>query len=350
MNIEMKKILTYNYENIFYVTGKSSFTSSGAKDFVIKNFGDNVEQNKFCEFSANPKFCDVKKGVQKFKKNKYDVIVAVGGGSVIDMAKLISFFSDIGVKIFKTHLNNSCQSFTPIVAIPTTAGSGSEETHFAVVYNNGIKHSVAHQNLKPKKVILDPFFSFNCSAEQKLNSALDGYCQSIESYWSKGSTKISKEYAAEALKIYRTYLHDAIVNNNYKSFKKIVKASNLAGKAINISKTTSCHALSYFFTSKFGIPHGKAVAMIMPYVFQYHYEKIGNFDVMKDLIDLMDLKSTNYKNEIQSIFSKLGLMVKFKDNNIRIHKILDKLILNVNTERLKNNPVNIDIKKVFNYE
>ena len=66
---------------------------------------------------------------------------------------------------------------------------------------------------------------------------------------------------------------------------------------------------------------------------------------MKDLIDLMDLKSTNYKNEIQSIFSKLYFMVKFKDNNIRIHKILDKLILNVNTERLKNNPVNIDIKK-----
>ena len=106
----------------------------------------------------------------------------------------------------------------------------------------------------------------------------------------------------------------------------------------------SCSIIFFYF--KIGIPHGKAVAMIMPYVFQYHYEKIGNFDVMKDLIDLMDLKSTNYKNEIQSIFSKLGLMVKFKDNNIRIHKILDKLILNVNTERLKNNPVNIDIKKV----
>ena len=131
------------------------------------------------------------------------------------------------------------------------------------------------------------------------------------------------------------------------AFKKIVEGSNYAGKAINISKTTACHALSYYFTSKFNIPHGKSVAMIMPYVFDYHFKNMPNSSTMNILIELLDFETDDYLFEFIKYFNKLGLNDNFKSLGINLRLQLDELSKNVNQERFKNNPININITKLF---
>jgi len=338
--------MDFDKYKILYVTGKSSFINSGAKDYIKKNISKKSEIIQFNDFSANPKFEDVRKGVKFFLSGDFNCIVAVGGGSVIDMAKLIIFYSQKGTDKFDSNVG-LFQSKCPLVAIPTTAGSGSEETHFAVVYDKDIKYSIAHPSLKPTLKILIPELAFNCPTDQKLTSALDAFCQSIESFWSKNSSSVSKNYSRKAILIFMENLEKALVNNDFDAFKKVVKASNYAGKAINISKTTGCHALSYFFTTKFNIPHGKSVAMLMPYVFDYHYKNMPESDIMNELTGLLNFETTDYFLEFNKYFKNLGLVVKFEDFGINIKSIIDDLIKNVNRERLKNNPIEINIKKLF---
>lgn len=342
----MSKI-NFSKFNILYITGKKSFEFSGAKKYLIENIAKTKKINRFNDFSANPKFDDVKKGVKFFKEGNYNCIVAIGGGSVIDMGKLISFFVQKGIDEFSSTVGEPFFTSCPVIAIPTTAGSGSEETHFAVIYNKGVKYSIAHSSLKPIHKILNPNLAFNCSREQKLFSALDAFCQSIESYWSKSASNQSRKYALKALTLINENLENGLVNNDFNSFKKIVKGSNYAGKAINISKTTACHALSYFFTSKFSIPHGQAVAMIMPYVFDYHYKNMKDSKVMRELVRVLGFKSIDFYHEFRIYFSKLGLVYEFKELGIDLELNLVQLEKNVNQERLNNNPIKINISKLF---
>ena len=90
--------------------------------------------------------------------------------------------------------------------------------------------------------------------------------------------------------------------------------------------------------------------MMMPYVFQYHFLKIGEKGIIKNLIKILNFKSTNFINEFKYYFENLGVNVNFLDNDINLKENIDELILNVNVERLKNNPVKININKMFNYE
>ena len=333
--------------NKFFVTGKKSFELSGAKEYILNNFSSKKKIDRFYDFSSNPKFEDVKKGVDIFRKNNYDCIVAIGGGSVIDMAKLIAYFSEIGTDVFQYSKKLDLKIKCPIVAIPTTAGSGTEETHFAVIYHNKKKYSIAHPSLKPIIKIIKPELAFKCSKKQKIISALDAFCQSIESYWSKNSTPISREYSLKSLNLLIDNLEQGIILNDFNSFKNIVKASNYAGKAINISKTTACHALSYFFTTKYNIPHGQSVAMLMPYVFDYHIKNIKKSKKMNVLKEILSFESDDYISEFNNFYIKLGLNCNLDYLGINILNDIEDLKNNINLERLNNNPINIDLNKLF---
>ena len=146
----------YGATRIFVVTGKESFKKCGAK-FIVENALKDYETTYFSDFEVNPKIEDVLKGVNLIHDNKIELLICVGGGSVIDMAKLIKAFI-----INKNQAYDIAKGITkvidpdiPLLAIPTTAGSGSESTHFAVVYINKEKFSVADECLLPSQVILD---------------------------------------------------------------------------------------------------------------------------------------------------------------------------------------------------
>ena len=157
--LEAKKVLL--------VTGKSSYKKSGAKK-IIENLGGDLEFVRFAEFDDNPNIFDVEKGVQIFKKNKSGCVLAIGGGSSIDMAKLIKFFAP-KKKPFQSEFDTKLSSDDdiPFIAIPTTAGTGSEATHFAVVYVGLEKYSISDPLLLPDHVAIISRLHFSQTKYQK---------------------------------------------------------------------------------------------------------------------------------------------------------------------------------------
>jgi len=271
---------------------------------------------RFSGFTSNPRYEDVISGLGFLKSNKCDFIVAVGGGSCIDAAKCIKYhsFSDI-----------------PIMAVPTTSGTGSEATHFAAIYVNGEKHSIADDKLLPEYVILQSDLLKTVPLYQKKCTMLDALCQAIESWWSKKSTTESVEYSRKAIKLILENI-DGYLKNEDEGNMNMLIASNLSGKSINITTTTAPHAMSYKMTSLYGLPHGHAVALCLPNVWRY----------MKNYDDIAKaLGKQNYEEAVLFFEQLLQTLQILPPENANIDD-LDILTNSVNTQRLDNNPVRLE--------
>jgi alcohol dehydrogenase len=349
-------------KNIFLVTGEKSYSSSGSEK-IINELLVKYSFHRFSEFNKNPKIEDVHKGISLFKKNKCDYVIAIGGGSVMDMAKLINVGQaqnkNIEEIIIKNKKLNSCGK--KLIVIPTTSGSGSEATHFAVVYINSKKYSLAHTDyLLPDVVFLWPFLTYSLSSYQTAVSGIDAFSQSIESYWSISSNEESKKYATQAIEIILNNLGDAVIKNSLISKNKMIYASYLAGKAINVSKTTGAHAISYYLTSKFNIPHGQAVALTLPLWFEYNTnaseESLNDIrgikylkKTMLKLGELVKYKKCKYPKECLKLFIEdIGLETKLSRLNVSEMHIQD-IVENTNLERIKNNPFSITKNQLLEF-
>jgi alcohol dehydrogenase class IV len=347
-------------ERIFLVAGKNSFQLSGVKQY-FETYTDSIKIFRFSDFDENPRLQDVEKGVQLLKEINPDVIVAIGGGTTIDIAKLINIFSAQADSI-SSIINDESKIFAKgktVIAIPTTSGSGSESTHFAVLYIDGVKKSIAHPSILPSIAIVDPQFTYLLSKKQTAISGVDAFCQAIESYWSINSTNESKEYARTAIDIIIHNLPGAVNQSNKKNRDAMSFAAHLAGKAINISKTTAPHALSYTMTSRYGVPHGQAVSITLPSFFEYNYfvsdkdvvDKRGLDYVKITMNELLVLLNCNdimsAKKFLLDFMLNIGLSTKFDDLGI-FHDDRISLVNAVNVERLSNNPRLIKKSNILN--
>ena len=174
------------------------------------------------------------------------MIIAYGGGSVIDFSKIVSLFKN-NLELFESDFNKSkfISNKISLLAVPTTSGSGAESTEFAVLYKNNVKFSVINKIIMPDYVILDPKTTYSLSKKQIAYSGIDAFCQSIESLWAKNKNTCSEKYALKALKLIYSNLKGSYLGNKTNR-KGMLLGANLSGKAINISKTTAPHALSYY--------------------------------------------------------------------------------------------------------
>lgn len=317
-----------NSKNIIIFAGKSSFLK--IKDYFLDLI--ECDFDIYNDFTVNPKLSDIELFFSKKDILKYDLIIAIGGGSVIDFAKICKFFSKSNLKL---------------VAIPTTAGTGSEATQFASYYKFGIKTSVDDANILPNYVILDSELLVDAPQYLKACSAIDAYCQAIESFWAVKSTSLSKEYAKESIIICKSLITDYVLKNDSYTQKKMQLAANLSGKAINISRTTAAHALSYKITNDYNIPHGHAVALSMPDLFDSNLKT--DFDTcidsrgvkyvlstMEELIKILQIDT--FRNYWYDLLKIIGLERRFDILGI---KDKNELIKSVNLQRLKNNPKNL---------
>lgn len=334
---KLKKILKReNSRNIFLVTGKTSFEKSGAKNKLNKMLFKNYNIVRFSSFSPNPKIEEIKKGLKLFEKENYDVIISIGGGSSIDVAKAIKLFSKKNI---------------PLVAIPTTAGSGSESTYFIVYYIGKNKQSEGISEITlPNYAVLDSSLTMSLPKSVAASSGMDALGQAIESYWSIQSTKESKKIARKAIKLILDNLEKSVNNPTLRTRYKMMLAANMAGVAINISKTTACHSIAYPTTSYFKISHGHAVGMTLGKILIYNskvsekncLDKRGVSYVQKTIKDLIKIiKSDNAEEaseKLYNIMESIGLKTKFSNFGIEKRGI-QKIIKNGFTpERMKNNP------------
>lgn len=329
-------------ERILLVRGRKSFESCGAAsvlDEVQKNSG--IECLEFLDFSVNPKIEDVRKGLDYCKEKNVDAILAIGGGSAIDTAKLIKFY-------MSTDYGNTI----PLVAVPTTAGTGAEATHFSVCYIDGEKQSIADPLILPNYAVIYPPFTYRNDAYLTACTGFDAVAQAIESYWSVRSSEESREFSIKALGLLWKQL-PALMNNlsNEELRQAVAEGAYYAGRAINITTTTAAHAFSYKFTQLYSYPHGHAVAITFPFFFELNLnvenvrseidknEYRERMSVLTDLLGYDVNKYGSLQEFMKQYIQSIGLSARpFTKEELK------PVIESFNEQRAKNNPVDIDPK------
>ena len=331
-------------KNIFLVTGKKSYEACGAnEDIDVLLSGYKVIS--FNAYSPNPTYDEALEGATIYAENNCDFIIAVGGGSAMDVAKTINVLqahkgSEYGVVTGKIKV---CNTLAPMCVVPTTAGTGSEATHFAVIYVDGKKYSLADQTIMPDYVVLDASYSAGLSPYITACTGFDALAQAIESFWAKGATKESRGFATKAIKLLVDAIELAVNISEISAREKMLLGANLAGKAINISKTTAPHALSYAITTKAGLPHGFAVALTLGNFFLINGRYDAGNEKMAKLYTLIGVRTPEEACRWwYGLMAKCGLKPDMALYGIDNPEAIAALIGAVNIERLDNHPFSLD--------
>lgn len=341
-----KYFMDNKVKSIFLVCGNSITFLSMGKYFDTLAERKGIKVVSFSDFQPNPQYESIVKGVKLFCKSNCNLIVAVGGGSAIDVAKCIKLYSNMSEK--QNYLN---QTIIPnnikLLAVPTTAGTGSEATKYAVIYYNGEKQSIAHKSCIPNAVLMDASTLKTLPIYQKKVTMLDALCHSIESFWSLHSTEESRSYSKRAIQMIIGNL-DGYLANDDTGNANMLKAANLAGKAINIAQTTAGHAMSYKLTSLYGIAHGHAVAIcilkLWPFMQrhpEYCVEPRGIEYLNSIYQEIAKAMGCEYVEEAIQKYTEIyvSLELKVPEAQQGDYEILKR---SVNPIRLKNHPVQLD--------
>lgn len=242
--------------------------------------------------------------------------------------------------------------------LPTTAGSGAENTCFSVLYIDKNKFSILGRYKKKLiNIFYIPELLLSLSKSNRAYSGFDAIAQAIESLLSNKQTYISRNFAKKSLKLSLKNYIQFVTNPKIENSKNMLEAASLAGKAINISKTTGPHALSYYFSSLYRIAHGHAVAMSFVSFLEFNFNNISkakdiniknNFNFIFNISDTNNIK--DLKNYFKNLLKRSGIITDYQLLKIDIQKDYKKIILNVNLERLKNNFIKVnnnDLKKII---
>lgn len=257
-------------------------------------------------------------------------VIAIGGGKVIDFAKGI------------IHQSGNEPYF---VAVPTTAGSGSEATPFAVLYNGREKVSLDAPNLLPQLAVLDASLVNNLPAKQKAISGGDAFAQCVEAFWNVNRNLVSDVFALNGMQQLYRQLPVFIHSTDEALALEMLQAAHLAGNAIALTRTTGPHALSYYLTAYHHVPHGQAVALFLPLFFIYN-DAPQAAKKLQAIYKVLNAGNAEEALEIcRRFFSSLGLATTFAEAGLNDVDV-EQLLLSVNQQRFANNPVAYDAVKL----
>jgi alcohol dehydrogenase class IV len=338
-------------ERVFVVAGKRSYESSSAKKAIEAVFRtDSIIL--FDDFETNPKVEDAERGIAVYGNSAADAVIAAGGGTAIDLAKMINLLAEESSPVLAYVRKEKlvAKKGGLLIAIPTTSGTGSESTCFAVVYSGKKKYSLEHDYMMPDVAIVDPALTMSMNARLTATTGLDALCQGIESLWSVRANDESMGYAEEAIRLALSHLKQAVLSQDRQSREGMSLAAHLSGKAINISRTTGPHAFSYYFTSHHGIPHGHAVALTLPQFIVYNAgvsdADVADFrgvehvrGVMNRLYKLMGVADARAaRDKFLALVQEIGLETNPASIGFSVEKETTAFLAEINLERLSNNP------------
>ena len=316
----------------------------------------NKNHKTFFKENDYPEINELKAFISAIDLFKPDVILSVGGGAVLDLAKIgnsLCLENDYVDKIKKGTLSIT-KKFTKVIAIPTTAGSGAEVTSNAVLYIDKIKYSIEGKNIKPDYAFVDPELVMSLPNSLSASSGFDAMSQAIESLFSKKSNNESVKYALKSLEYSYNNIESHVNKKTFLTAYNMCNASFFSGKAINISKTTAPHAVSYPFTAYFGIKHGHAVSLTLTDFIEYNFLKKDYSDANFNLDSRFKLIFETFKvnglkdliTKINKILSNINLETNFSKLNISGSNNIEKVVSNINAQRLNNNPVPLTVNSV----
>lgn len=266
-----KHLLSLTLKNVVLL-----LTDNGEKRWGLSSFVSRIKEStasfiRITDIPSNPTSEDIANAVNCIGSNPVDVILTVGGGSCIDLAKGISAFYPQSAPVSSAAVLSQIQDNSylsckgvDIIAVPTTAGTGSEVTQWATVWDKveKKKYSLDCPQLKPKAAYIVPEYTLSLPAELTLSTGLDALSHAVEAYWSRHTTPLVQDIAYRAIELIVSYLRQVIDSPDDLSLReKICRASLLAGLAFSQTRTTACHAISYPLTMYYDVPHGFAVAL-----------------------------------------------------------------------------------------
>lgn len=302
---------------------------------------------RFSAYHPNPDFSDCAAGAEKYRREGCDGLISLGGGSAMDTAKAVKalLMADTPEKAMRNELREDAAA-VPHIAIPATAGTGSEATETAVMYVDGQKLSLCHPALLPEGVVLDASLLDTLPEYHKKSCALDALCQGIESYWAKRATEDSQVQAYLAIIGVLDNLRPYLAGDQHAA-EEMMEAAYRSGRAIQMTRTTAAHAMSYQLTKKLGIAHGHACALTLPILWE---QMMDNEDVLPTLMDLASKMrlGSEYMGPrlVEGMLIDLGL----EPDAMLDEATLDELADSVNVERLSNHPVPLnreELKSVY---
>jgi alcohol dehydrogenase class IV len=287
-----------NAENILLVTGKKVIEMNYMKEIInsIKNMNINIEI--FNEIPKEPEMNFVYNGLKIYEENDCELILAIGGGSIIDTAKGIALLATNGGSLRDYEgLEKIPKPQAPLIAVPTTAGTGSEVTKFTVITDTERKRKmlIGSVNIIPKIAIVDPLLTISMSQDITMSTGMDALTHAIEAYISIKAQPITDLLAIEAIKLISKYLRRAWANGeDIEARDKVMLGSLLAGLAFSNSSVALVHGMARPLGAYFNIPHGLSNAILLPHVMEFTYisnpEKFMNIALfMNEKIERLSL-------------------------------------------------------------
>lgn len=298
---------------------------------------------------SNPTYLDVFHSLSALKGKTPDLVVAIGGGSTIDLAKSCVGFSylingrrlaaEAVLDSLRTKEYRNHPTGIPIIAIPTTAGTGSEVTQWATVWDKEaeVKYSIDAAHLRPKRAYIVPEYTLSMPKRLTLSTGLDALCQAVEAYWAKASSPMVKELAKTALRLIVDHLPKVLSDpGNLYLREKVCLGSVFSGLAFSNTRTTACHSISYPLTMRYGVEHGLACALSLSKVMEV------NLPAIQEAKELLAALGVRNAGEVQEWLDKItDGIVRLRLSSFGVQeKDIPKLVgMCFTLGRMDNNPV-----------
>ena len=304
-----------------FVTDKDLINLPFIKNIISENLKKFEKFSIYSNFSGNPIGENVDEGVKEFKKNNCDGIIAIGGGSALDVGKAIAFMSGQNRPIWDFEdvddywKRANEKKISPIIAIPTTAGTGSETGRASAIINkeSGIKKIIFHPKILPSIVILDPTLTIDLSPRLTAATGMDALAHNLEALCAPNFHPMAEGIALEGMRLIKNSLLIAFKDGkNIEARQNLLAASSMGSTAFQ-KGLGAIHSLSHPVNAQFNIHHGLSNAIFMPYVLTFNKSSIENKIV--SICDYLDLEK-NFDNFLQWILDlrkKLNIPNKLSD-------------------------------------
>lgn len=318
------------------------FLTNGLID-RIKELAGGMEV--FTDISANPDVREVNACSKFIRQKNIDCIIALGGGSSLDLAKAASICVE-SIEDYHGSKKAVPEEHLPVIAVPTTAGTGSEVTCVSVLTDRAIgkKAPIVSESFYPKAALIDPELTYSLPPKVTASTGIDVLCHAVEGYWSKGHQPVCDALAVHAIKTVFEYLTVAYENPQDKEAReKMAEASVIAGLAFTLPKTTSSHACSFPLTSIYKIPHGEACGLTLDFFVRVNGDDLHT----KKLVHELGYQDAHaFADAIFALKKKLGLCLGLKDFHLTKEQTAELVRLS-HHPNLDNNPVKISDDVLF---
>lgn len=314
-----------NGRRVFLVTGRRFAKEHGVLD-RLSDYLKGLSLEVFAEVEENPSIETVDRGATVCRDSQCDLVIALGGGSALDGGKALAMLQRNPGSI-REYLDQErvCEAKgLPLVAVPTTSGTGSEVTPFTVITHTAkrAKPAIAPPQIFPDIALVDPELTMSMSSEVAASTGLDALCQAVEGFWSTQGNPVTRSLAFQAIKLAVENLESACLKKDKESVINMALASHLTGIEMSNIGNTSIHPLSYPITLDYGVPHGFACAVFLPAVIRYNSGAIE--DRFRDLLLVLGMRNIEaFADRVDSLMEKLAAPRRLGEMGVKLEDLPD---------------------------